>query len=440
MRYETDDVIFALATGFVKSAIAVIRVSGKNCIAGFAPYFKCRESLTSVSSNTAVYGHVKDIDDVIITVFRDGHGYTGEESFEISCHGSTVTVRNMLSLLSSIGFRQASGGEFTLRAFCNGKLDLTRAEAVNALINSEGQRANSQALAHLEGSLFRRINEIKEILAKVMSTVEVQLDYAEDEISEDTEIPVTELEQAATLIEELTKTYGTGRLYCEGAKVVLAGAANAGKSSLFNLFLKEDRAIVSPVEGTTRDYIEARCEISGIPVRLYDTAGLRESDDAVEEEGVRRSRTLLEAADVIIYLIDALNPVTDEAIFSDDRCIAVVNKTDAGNFDCEGALRLSVKTGEGFDRLCSFLSDRLLSGVAFSGDGDVIIQSKRQYDTLVRALENVNAVIADCEKKLPLDILAVDLQEALEALGELTGEVTADDILDRIFSNFCVGK
>ena len=446
--YNTGDVIYALATAWARSAIAVVRVSGEGCIAMLAKAVRSRRDVTKLGGNRAVYCTLADprdgapVDDVVLTLYRDGHGYTGEEAVEISCHGGLQVVRSVLELMGNLGFRQALPGEFTLRAFLHGKMDLTRAEAVNELINAQGRTGKTMALNRLNGALFRRINEIKAIIVDVMSIVEVQLDYSDDEIGEDLEFPSAKLDSAVTELRRIASSFGTGRLYSQGARIVLAGPSNAGKSSLFNYFLKEDRSIVSGQKGTTRDYIEAMCEIRGIPVRLFDTAGFRElSESEIEEEGIRRSRSLLDAADLIIYLADSTDPgATDRTVTEDPRCIAVLNKSDLSDVRMDGFLNLSVATGEGFEALCDAIASRLTEDLGSADDSALVIESARQKENILRAVQSLEAAGKAVECGLPLDLVSMDIQEALEALGELTGEVTTDDILDRIFGSFCVGK
>jgi len=275
-----------------------------------------------------------------------------------------------------------------------------------------------------------------------MGTVEVQLDYSEDEIGEDLTFPMEELEKAIEALGTIRDSYNTGRLYSQGAKVVLAGPSNAGKSSLFNLFLKEDRSIVSAQKGTTRDYIEAMCTVGGIPIRLYDTAGFRSfSESEIEEEGIRRSHSLVEGADIIIYMVDSSDMgAMDGSVLSDPRCIAVLNKSDLKNVDMDGFVKLSVVNGAGFSELCSRITEKLTSDLGVSDESALVIENDRQKENLSRAVSSLQAARLAVESGLPLDIVSMDIQEALEALGELTGEVTTDDILDRIFGSFCVGK
>lgn len=439
--YCTEDIIYALATPWGQGALAVIRVSGESCIEKFQPYFS---SKLDVKTNTAVHGFIRnneiDIDESVITVFRTGHGYTGQESFEISCHGGISVVKAILGLLQETGFRSALPGEFTLRAFINGKMDLTRSEAVNELINAQGARAREMALSRLEGSLEKRIREVRDFLVEIMSTVEVQLDYAEDEVDENLELPIEEIAEKAAWLKTISSTYKTGKLYSQGARIVLCGPTNAGKSSLFNLFLKEDRSIVSPIEGTTRDFIESQCTLDGIPVRLFDTAGLRDSEDIIEAEGIKRTQNLLEAADILLYMTENPEEKADEAIASDPRCIKILNKCDLNSGEKEGYLRISAKTGYGFEPLCQEIVNRLKDGAEVSGEQEIIIESLRQKELIDQAEDSLEKIIEDIAAELPLDIVAVDLQNSLDSLGQLSGEVTSDEILDNIFSKFCVGK
>ena len=447
-RYNTEDTIYALATAWAKSAIAVVRISGKGCIGTLSKAIGGKVDIRNKPSNSAIYcrlispvdGH--HVDDIVLTLYRDGHGYTGEDAAEISCHGGLQVVQAVLATMAELGFRQALPGEFSLRAFLHGKMDLTRAEAVNELINAQGMTGRAMALKRLNGDLFRRISDIKATVVRIMGTVEVQLDYSEDEIGEDLTFPMEELEKAIEALGTIRDSYNTGRLYSQGAKVVLAGPSNAGKSSLFNLFLKEERSIVSSTLGTTRDYIEASCNIGGIPVRLYDTAGFRSlSESEIEEEGIRRSRSLMDAADIIIYMTDCTDDCEpDDKVLSDPRCIAVLNKADLGNACRDGFIRLSVSTGQGFDELCSAIVAKLTSDLTVPDDSVLVIESERQRKDLERAQKALEGARLAVENDLPLDIVSMDIQEALEALGELTGEVTTDDILDQIFGSFCVGK
>jgi len=450
--YDTKDTIFALATPWGSSALAVIRVSGHGCIAMLEQIFSRPAALSKSPSHTLVHGMLLDastkkpLDEVVLAVFLDGRGYTGEASVEISCHGSLAGIEAIFRALKEVGMRPAAPGEFTFRAFMHGRMDLTQAEAVMEVVSSQSQLAHSLALGRLEGNLFSLIEEIKQQVLQVMSLVEVQLDYAEDEIAEDVDFPFAAVERANQRIETLLSTYATGKLYGEGAKVVLAGATNAGKSTLFNLLLKEDRSIVSDIHGTTRDFIESKTVLDGIPIRLYDTAGLRESIDVVEQEGMRRTHRLLEEADLILLLLDGTEHDEQSIdlhgdLISDPRCITVWNKTDlSSRAPRAGSFPLSAKRGEGFKALRGEMLKRLRQESQRPDGQDVVIESARQYNELIRAREALKKVLELAHLAVPLDIIAVEMGEALDALGSLTGEVASSDILEKIFSGFCVGK
>lgn len=450
--YDTKDIIFALATPWGSSALAVIRVSGEGCIATLGQTFSRSEALSKSASHTLVHGVLLDvstkqpIDEVVLAVFRDGRGYTGEESVEITCHGSRAGIESIFGVLKELGMRSAAPGEFTFRAFMRGRMDLTQAEAVMEIVSAQSQLGHSLALGRLEGNLFSLIEEIKQQVLQAMSIVEVQLDYAEDEIAEDTNFPFAIVEGAQQRIETLLSTYAIGKLYGEGAKVVLAGATNAGKSTLFNLLLKEDRSIVSEVHGTTRDFIESKTVLEGIPIRLYDTAGLRDSFDAVEQEGIRRTHRLLEEADLILLLLDGTEH-DDQSIdlygelITDPRCIIVWNKTDLTTRKPRtGSFPLSAKRGEGFKALREEMLSRLRHEIQRPDGQDLVIESARQRTELIRAHEALTKVLELAHGDIPLDIIAVEMGESLDALGSLTGEVASADILEKIFSGFCVGK
>ncbi len=440
-RYDTQDIIYALATPWGRSGLAVIRISGDGCKKVLAPCFSRPEALLAAPNATLVHGYLNDqegqrIDEVVLAINTEGHGYTAEEAIEISCHGSIAVIQAILTLLGNLGMRSAEAGEFTFRAFVHGRMDLTQAEAVEELVSSVSQRSRSLSLARLAGKLRERIEELKQRLLTLLATVEVQLDYAEDEV-DDFMFPLSDLDTLIADIARLAQTHQVGRLYKSGARVVLAGATNVGKSSLFNLLVKEERSIVSPYRGTTRDYIEADLEVGGIPIRLYDTAGLRESDDHVEQEGIVRTERLIGDADLVIHLVDPtdLAHVPDE----DERTIVVYNKSDLVSVGPDKRA-ISAHSGEGVATLLETVEKRLRASLPQSGEEDLVIEGERQYHLLEGArvaLEEARQLLAG---DVALDVVAVELGEALSQLGELTGEVKSDDILDRIFSGFCVGK
>lgn len=440
--YNRDDIIFALATPWAQSALAVIRVSGEGARALIAPSFSRPTALLKAKNATLVHGYLTDgpkgdvLDEVVVAVYTDGHGYTGEEALEFSCHGSLPGLQRILASFSRLGMRPAEGGEFTFRAFLHGRMDLTQAEAVQELITSQSERSQALALARLEGGLRKEIQHYKESLLTLLAHVEVQLDYAEDEVDDFT-FPRQELIELKEGIAQLASTYAVGRLYGQGARIVLAGATNVGKSTLFNLLLKEERSIVSDIRGTTRDYIEADCLIEGIPVRLYDTAGLRESKDSIESAGIEKAERLIGKADLVIFLVDSSE--VGHIPKKDDRTLIVYSKSDLFQAPA-GELAISAKSGQGITELLAALAQRLRAGTKASGDEQVVIESERQHQKLHEASLALERAVTLVDDDIPLDIVAVEIGEALQNLGELTGEVTPADILTKIFSGFCVGK
>ena len=437
--YNVDEPIYALATAYAPSALAVIRLSGRNTIEMLSHAFSSPSRLKKAASKTLVHGYILDegdvrIDEVVLAVYREGSGYTGEEAAEISCHGSLVVLRRLFSRLEQLGFKRAEKGEFTFRAFMHGRMDLTQAEAVEEIIRSKSEVGQEKALDRLSGKLRDSLTDIKTRLVDILASLEVQLDYAEDEIIDEWVFPEAEVSSIISSLKALSSTYGASRIYREGAKVVLAGAANAGKSSLFNLLVKEDRAIVSPVPGTTRDFIETWIDLGGIPVRLFDTAGLRSSDDMVESEGIRRSEALMDDADLIIYLVDPDDGLLPENIDS-DRTLVVYSKRDKRRMADD--LSISSVTGEGVSELIDEVKERLM-GLSPQEEGGLSIDSERQYSYLLSCIDALES--AERSKDAPVDIMAMFFQSALESLGYITGEVTTEDLLDTLFSKFCLGK
>ncbi len=467
--------IAALATPWGESALAVVRTSGVGSIEKLDTVFHGIGNKPEVSIDTEqqgpknnksgklsvlpgfrmVRGIIVDpqsretVDDVIAAVYRKPRSYTGEDSVELFVHGSLPGIQKIMEVLYSLGFRDAEPGEFTLRAFINGKLDLTRAEAVNEIVTAKTKQAQTLAFHRLSGSVERAVQEVKNELTALVSVVELQLDYSEDEgEAEDRPVPPDALEELGAKCIALGKTFSTGRLYQQGVRVVLAGKTNAGKSSLFNLFLKEDRAIVSEVHGTTRDYLESWITLRGIPLLLYDTAGLRSAGDPVETEGIRRTEKVLAQADIVLYIVDAGAGIEKEDVRRLSRiekecpCLRIWNKIDVAEEQApEGYYPLSTVEMHGFhaieETLITMVIDSTSAAASINGP---VIDSLRQKECLNRAAEALHRAEDAVRDGMPLDMTAVELQDALQALGEITGEVTSADILDSIFSRFCVGK
>jgi tRNA modification GTPase len=462
--FYPHDSIAALATPWGESALAVIRVSGANSLglldSLFRPVSATVDTLAAVQGHTLHRGTIavdggegepEIIDEVMVAVYRGPKSFTGEDGAEIFCHGSPLIIRRLLGLLTEAGFRFAGPGEFTLRAFLNRKLDLTQAEAVNEVVRARSDRARAIALNRLSGAIEQKITRIKQAVVRLSAAVELGLDYPEDEMEESN--PNAGEEEAALCQQELERllaTYRIGKLYQEGICVVLAGRTNSGKSTLFNRMLREDRAIVSEVHGTTRDYLEAIVTIEGIPIKLYDTAGYRDQADTVEAEGMRRTDSIVAAADLVLYLVDAEKGLAaqDEDFLNAravaGRTIPIWNKIDALESgqapSLPGFVALSAREGEGLETLGRRIVDTVLAGAGLAGAEGPIIDSLRQKRLLERSRRGIEDFRRGLRENQPLDVLAVDLKEVLDALGEITGEVTSRDILNQIFSRFCVGK
>ena len=466
--YGDDAPITAFATLPGKCALTLIRCSGSGSIELAASVFSKPEKLKNAAGNSVVHGWIcrdgEKIDEVLVSVFRSPKSYSGEDSLEISCHGGYGAGRAVLETLKSCGFRDALPGEWTFRAFMNGKIDLTRSEAVMELVSAKTDAGRSRAVLRLSGLLETEINKIKKTLLEALASVEIYLDYSEDEISADADekegkLPGQDLtRRALDQLKKLVAAWRRERIYQEGITAVIAGRPNAGKSSLFNLLLEEDRSIVTEIPGTTRDWIEAWISIEGIPVRLVDTAGLRESADPVEKLGVQRTLELLGSAELMLYVIDGAEGLCSEdkdfiseytaakeaASFSTGPLL-LWNKADLVPLPAHGSenciIPISAKTGYGIDELTRAISAAILAqpdmADALQSAAPGSVRQKRLIDAAAAALEETLAL---SERGEPLDLIAPLLREAANALGEITGEVSTADILEEMFSRFCVGK
>ncbi|MDR1836627.1 MAG: tRNA uridine-5-carboxymethylaminomethyl(34) synthesis GTPase MnmE [Treponema sp.] len=464
-NYGDDSPIAAFATALQNSALTLIRCSGKGSIDLVSNVFT-PQRIKEAHGNTVIHGWIvsdgEKIDEVLVSVFRAPKSYTGEDSLDISCHGGAAAGNVVMETLKSAGFRDALPGEFTFRAFINGKLDLTKAESVMELVSAKTETGRRHAVSRLSGSLETEINEIKKLLVQVLSGAEIYLDYSEDEVSADLDTDAYKLPNrdiALQALERLKKLYASWqleRLYQEGVTVVIAGCPNAGKSSLFNSLLKEDRSIVTEVPGATRDWIEAWVSIEGIPVRLVDTAGLRETFDPVEKIGVERSRKLMEDAYLILYLIDGTQGVTERDNYFiaeyagrlEKPFLLLWNKADLvpppdRQFTDNVMVGVSAKTGEGIPALYKAAA-LAIQGHAMQTDfhirETVCLGTERQKNLVGSACAALEEALTLVEKEETLDLTAPLLREAVNALGEITGEVSTSDILEEMFSRFCVGK
>lgn len=459
--YTPEEPIAAIATALVPSAIGIVRVSGKNCIELASRIFSRPKALSEAQGNSLVYGWIIDpskskesnrIDEVMVGVYRAPKSFTGEDMVEVFCHGGVSVVTSIYSLFLANGFRPAERGEYTFRAYINGKTDLTKAEAVKEIIDSKTDVSRGRAAGRLSGNLFELIDSIKKRIVDVLGNIEVEIEYPEDEENIADCFDTAPLMDVKESLERLGASWKSEKLYQDGARVVLCGKTNAGKSSLFNTLLKEERAIVSNIEGTTRDWIESYADFGGIPVRLFDTAGLRKTDDVIEARGVELTRDLSEDADVILYLVDANNGIQKEDIdyISEQKnvpCVLVMNKCECNGsvvIPTEGpwrnAVKISAKNGIGIDELVSSVKEIVL-GDASQDKEHAGLGSERQKNSVQEALERVSHALEIASTgDYGLDAVVQDLEDALDSLGEVTGDVTPDDVLGNIFSRFCVGK
>ncbi len=488
--YTPEEPIAAIATALAPAALGIVRCSGKGVIELLAPLFSRPKALLEAEGNTIVYGWLiepaagqgavgRRIDQVLVSVFRSPRSFTGEDMVEISCHGGPGMVTGILRLLTSQGFRAALPGEFTFRSFINGKADLTRAEAVQEIIAAKTDTSRGRAAGRLAGGLFQELDEIKSLLRETLAALEAEIEYPEDEEAIADAFDSSQLEEARRRLASLCASWSCERLYQDGVRVVLCGRTNAGKSSLFNTLLKEDRSIVSDIHGTTRDWIEGWVSFGGIPARLFDTAGLRESDDEVERHGIQRTQDLTAEADLILYVVDSTVGLTEEdreflenrrrAENSSDCCgcddnrrddkptvgspplALVLNKWDKvalhslsepgmDGLPVDTVVRLSARTGQGTAQLVEEICRLLFRNISHVEAGQVGLGTERQKDCAQSALEAVVHGLEVAEEGYTLDAVVQDVEEALEALGEITGEVTTEDILDTVFSRFCLGK
>ena len=454
------DVIAAIATGSAATAIGIVRVSGDGCFALCGRVFRAAggRPFAAQEPRKMVFGEMLDragrvIDRGLAVRFPGPGSYTGEDCAEFHCHGSPVVLRELLSALFAAGARQAQAGEFTKRAFLNGKLDLTQAEAVADLLEAETPAAVRQAAGQLSGALSRRVAALYDGLVDLMAHFHAVLDYPDEDIDPFRADTIREgLDAAHTGLEALLRTYDRGRYIAGGVPCVLIGRPNAGKSSLLNALVGYDRAIVTDVPGTTRDTVEARCRLGGVVLRLIDTAGLRETDDAVERIGVERSRAALAGAALALLVLDGSAPLSpeDEAAMAQaahaPRVICLINKSDRPLAFAPEELRsrfphlcvVSAATGAGLDALGETVAALFPAGGAESA-GELLTNA-RQADAARRALEAVTRASESLEAGITPDALLTDAEEALAALGELTGASVREDVTARIFERFCVGK
>jgi len=464
---HNNDTIIALATAPGTGAIAVIRLSGPNAIDMVSDSFESVSAkvLKDQKSHTVHLGHIKEgdhlIDQALVSIFKGPNSYTGENVAEISCHGSTYIQQRIMQLFLKKGVRAAQGGEFTMRAFLNGKMDLSQAEAVGDLIASENEASHQLALQQMRGGFSSEIKKLREQLLNFASLIELELDFAEEDVSfADREEFKKLLNTITEVLKKLIDSFALGNVLKNGVPVAIVGAPNVGKSTLLNALLNEERAIVSNIAGTTRDTIEDEISIGGIGFRFIDTAGIRATDDQIEKIGIQKTFEKIGQAKLILYLIDSLACVKDDQLAKQDEIeilkiekehpkkhlIVLGNKVDQLSREEQTHLKklipqiqfIAAKTGEGVEKLKESFIQGVHSGAI--SNNDTIITNSRHYDSLIKALEEIDKVKEGLSEELPSDLLAIDIRQALYHFGEITGEISSDELLGNIFANFCIGK
>lgn len=452
-----NDTIAAIATPHGTGGISVIRVSGKDSIEICDKIFKAKnkKTLASSATHTIHYGHIvvdgKNIDEVLVSVMRAPNTFTREDTVEINCHGGLFVTEKVLLAVTTAGATLASPGEFTKRAFLNGRIDLSQAEAVIDIINSPSSLALSVAANQLGGSLSDDINTLRDKLLEIIAQINVTIDYPEEDIDDvEKSALISDLENIKEEILKLLETSHRGKLIRDGINTVICGKPNVGKSSILNLLARDTRAIVTDIAGTTRDVIEERITIGDVVLNVFDTAGIRDTSDTIESLGIDKSKEYIKNAELVLFVVDTANGINDEdrQIFSEldkKNVIVILNKTDIGTlssdemFDGFLKIKLSAKTGEGLDGLSSTITDMFNLGKITAKDNNAITNI-RHKEALSSALESISSAISALRGFVPYDILSIDLIDCASALGEITGKTISEEVVDKIFARFCLGK
>lgn len=439
----SEGIIVAPATA-LGGAIATIRLSGEGAIACCDAVFRGRKSLADAATHTLHYGNIVDdnqvVDDVVVSIFRAPHSYTGEESVEISIHGSRYIATKVIELLCRHGARMAEPGEFSARAFAAGRIDLSQAEAVADVIAAHSQAALSLASTQMRGGYSESINSLREQLIELTSLLELELDFGEEDVEFADRTRLKDmLEKSNSVVRTLASSFHTGNAIRNGVSVAIVGAPNVGKSTLLNALVGDDRAMVSNIAGTTRDTVEESIDIDGILFRFIDTAGLRTTDDQLEQMGIERTRKAVEKAQIIINMTEPNTPFEDIQTTNTQTVISVVNKSDTiTTLPNDTLLYISARNGDGVERLRHRLRDSIDTTALYRGD--TVVSNLRHYEALTVASESLDEALAALATGISTELLSEHIRTALTALGEITGHITSDTILQSIFSSFCIGK
>jgi len=458
--YLSDDTIVAISTAEGEGGIAVLRISGNKSIKILQKIFST--DINSQNERKLIYGKIVSpdsnisLDTVLVTVMNTPNSYTGEDVVEIYSHGGHILPKRILQLISESGARIAGPGEFTKRAFLNGKMDLAQAESVVSIISAQSDAALIQAELQLGGALSDKINTFKDGILDIYAEIEAQIDFPEEGIDP---LVKKDLQSKSQLIinslNSFIDTYNTGKVIKNGVYTVIVGKPNVGKSSLLNLILKEDRAIVSPVPGTTRDFIEERVNINGLILRLIDTAGIRSTLDNIEKLGVDLALSKIKQSEFVIMVFDGSNEIDENDIkilnqLKNKNIIAVINKNDLNlklnikkindYVKSEKIVYISAKKGEGYSDLCDLITQSIIGKNIIKESPELYLTDVRHKNLLINAYNHLNRFLSAITSEESLEIMSMDLRSALDYLGEITGEVTNDDLLGKIFSKFCIGK
>ncbi|OGW11161.1 MAG: tRNA uridine-5-carboxymethylaminomethyl(34) synthesis GTPase MnmE [Nitrospinae bacterium RIFCSPLOWO2_12_39_16] len=458
--FDLTDTISAISTPPGEGGIGIVRVSGPASISIAKKIFTTPkgESLNGVESHKLIHGYIKDpdtrknIDEVLLAVMHSPKSFTGEDVVEISCHGGSLPLNKILSLTIKSGARLAEPGEFTKRAFLNGRLNLLQAEAVIDIIKSKSDTALESAMNQLQGGLAKQIASIRNKLIDILAEIETDIDFPEEDIEFKNKLEFKKgLESVLTEIGQLVDSYRYGKIYREGVSVVIAGRPNVGKSSLMNALLNEERAIVTSIPGTTRDTIEEGLNINGLTIKIVDTAGIRESEGFVEQEGIKRTQKAIEGAGLIIFLLDGSEGLREkdkdlikEIKQKNKPVIIAINKIDVGNKNSSEwtggeFLKISALKNIGLDELRNKIFDIIYNGHCKTPEG-IFITRERHRERLSKAHDSLSKAVNAINQNLSSEFIAADLRLSLESLGEITGETYSEDVLNRIFQEFCIGK
>ena len=451
-----DDCIAAISSATGEAGIGIVRMTGEGCADVLDSVFKRANENADLINRKMTYGHIVDdneiVDEVLVCYMKAPHTYTREDVVEIYTHGGVVAVRKVLEVLLNNGARLAEAGEFTKRAFLNGRIDLSQAEAIIDMIKAKTDKAYSVSMKQLEGSVNRNIKQLRDKLLDMLSHVEYSINFTEDMQDELDNTPVlNEGKEVLDKLKKLSESANRGRIIRDGINTTIIGKPNVGKSSLLNALLKENRAIVTDIPGTTRDVIEEYIDLNGISLKINDTAGIRDTEDIVEKIGVEKSVSFISDSDLIIAIFDSSREFDDEDrkildLIRDKKSIVLLNKIDLdGEFDVDENLEgievihTSIKNNEGIEDLENKIIEMFNDGY-IEANNDNIITNIRHRDIINKAIKSLESSLHDMEAGVPIDCFEVDLRNAWEILGEITGETVDDDVLNKIFSDFCIGK